>query len=287
MPYQTAMGYLMVFGSAFCFYLATVIIKWSKLAGLSIDSSLFTIARFVFGFLTVVTVMILGRQRIKIRKKRYLVGRALGNAMAVYCFFKAVDLTSVAQANILNMTYPLFIALFSWILYQDQRDKWVAFIVLVAFSGVMLILGPGELEFDRNAVWGLGSGLSAGVAIMYLNLSRKVHDTQTTLFVMFTLGGLVVFALFFHEMRMPSMEELYYLFFCSAIAIVGQYLLTTGFKYVTPIEGSIISSTRILLAAILGPFIAMDPSLGPAGWAGAFLIFFGNICLTIKKTRKK
>ncbi|MCG8567881.1 MAG: EamA/RhaT family transporter, partial [Desulfobacterales bacterium] len=72
-----------------------------------------------------------------------------------------------------------------------------------------------------------------------------------------------------------------------AIAIVGQYLLTTGFKYVTPIEGSIISSTRILLAAILGPFIAMDPSLGLAGWVGAFLIFFGNICLTIRKARKK
>ncbi|MCG8529922.1 MAG: DMT family transporter, partial [Desulfovibrionales bacterium] len=266
MFYQTLLGYLMVFGSAFCFYLATVGIKWSKMAGLHIDSALFTMARFFFGFMAVVMVMAMKGQKIKIIKKRYLVGRAIGNALAVYCFFKAVDLTAVAQANILNMTYPLFIALFSWIFYRDQRDYWTALIVLVAFSGVMLILAPGKMQFGHNSLWGLGSGLSAGVAIMYLNLSQRVHDAQTTLFVMFALGGIIIFCLFFPQMRLPTSQEFPYLFFCSAIAIVGQYLLTMGFSHVTAIEGGIISSTRILLAAILGPFIALDPALPPSGW---------------------
>ena len=46
----------------------------------------------------------------------------LTNTIAVYCFYKAVDVGSVAEANILNMTYPLFVALFSWIFLRDQRD---------------------------------------------------------------------------------------------------------------------------------------------------------------------
>ncbi|MCG8634796.1 MAG: DMT family transporter, partial [Desulfobacterales bacterium] len=255
------------------------------MAGLSIDSAMFTLARFVFGFATVIAVMGIRKKKLKVRKKRYLVGRALGNAAAVYCFFKGVDLTSVAQANILNMTYPLFIAVFSWIFLRAQRDIVSVGIVLVAFAGVWMILSPADMAFSSNSFWALGSGVSAAGAMMFLNMSRRVHDTQTTLFVMFGLGGILIFCLFFNEMRMPGIEEFKYLFWCSAIAIAGQYLLTVGFKYVTAIEGGIISSTRILLAAVLGPFIAMDPSLSLAGWVGACLIFGGNVLLTVRKAR--
>ena len=286
MDNKTTLGYLAIFGSAFCFYLATVIIKWSGMAGLTIDSSLFTFARFIVGFVTVLTVMGIRQQKIKIVKKRYLVGRALGNCTAVYCFFKGVELTSVAQANILNMTYPLFVAIFSWIFLKAQRDFVAVFVVIMSFTGVWLILSPNKMVFDYNSLWALASGISAAVAMMFLNLSRQVHDTQTTLFFMFGLGTLIVFCLFFGQMRIPSLEELNYLFWCSAIAIAGQYLLTTGFKYVTAVEGGIISSTRILLAALLGPVIAMDPSLPAAGWIGAFLIFSGNIYLAGRKARK-
>ena len=285
MGHKTTLGCLAVFGSAFFFYLATVVIKWSAMAGLAIPSSMFTIARFALGFATVLLIMAVQRQKIKVVKKRYLVGRAVSNAMAVFCFFRAVETTSVAQANILNMTYPLFIALFSWSFLKSQRDKFVLAIVGIAFAGVWLILSPGDMGYTHNSLWGMASGLCAAAAIMCLNISRRDHDTQTTLFIMFGLGGLIVFSLFFRQMRVPSLEEFYYLFGCSAIAIAGQYLLTVGFKYVTAIEGGVISSTRILLAALLGPFIAMDPSLSWSGWIGAFLIFTGNVVLTLRKAR--
>jgi drug/metabolite transporter (DMT)-like permease len=286
MDTKTIMGCLAVFGSAFFFYLSTVIIKWSSMAGLKIDASLFTFARFSVGFATVLVVMGIGKQKIKVVKKRLLIVRALGNCVAVYCFFKGVELTSVAQANILNMTYPLFIAMFSWVFFKAQRDLAEIFIVVTAFAGVWLILAPAEMAFDYNSLWGLGSGMSAAVAILYLNLSRRVHDTHTTLFFMFGLGTVIAPCLFYDQMRMPASQELPYLFWCSAIAIAGQYLLTIGFKYVTAIEGGIISSTRILLAALLGPFIAMDTSLSLSGWIGAFLIFSANVYLAAKKAKR-
>ena len=87
MNVKTLLGCASIFASAFCFYMATVVMKWSKMAGLSIDSAMFAMARFAMGFVTVVLVMALGKKKIRIRKKRFLVGRALGNAAAVYCFF--------------------------------------------------------------------------------------------------------------------------------------------------------------------------------------------------------
>ena len=283
---KSILGYLAVFASAFCFYMSTVVIKWSAMAGLHIRTSMYTLARFSLGFVVVCIVISLGSHKIRVVKKRFLVGRALLNTLAVFCFFKAVSLTSVAQANILNMTFPLFIALFSWIFFKSQRDLGTVIIVLVAFAGVFMILMPADTHFSLGALWGLASGITAAFAIIVLNMARQDHDTLTILFFMFGLGWIVVFSLFFHEMQIPDTHELVYLFWCSAIAIAGQVLLTQGFKYVTAIEGGIIASTRIFLAAILGPFLVMDPALSFAGWVGTFLIFAGNALLTVKKVRK-
>jgi drug/metabolite transporter (DMT)-like permease len=279
------LGCICVFGSAFFFYLSTVIIKWAQAKGLAIDPAFYAFSRFTLGFVTVLILMAVRQKKIKIVKKRYLIGRTVGNCVAVYCFFKAVDLTSVAQANILNMTYPLFIAIFSWIFLKEQRDLVSIIIVTLAFAGVWLILAPGDMQFHANSLWGLASGVSAAVAIMYLNLSRQVHDTETTLFFLFGLGSMLIFIFFFDKIHLPRVSELNYLFLCSFSAIAGQYLITIGFKYVTAIEGGIISSTRILLAAVLGPVIAMDTPLSFSGWTGAFLIFAGNVYLTVRKTR--
>ena len=66
--------------------------------------------------------------------------------------------------------------------------------------------------------------------------------------------------------------------------MLGQYLLTYGFLYVTAVEGSIISSGRIVLAALLGPLIVGDPALGIIGWCGALLIFMANSSLAVRKS---
>jgi drug/metabolite transporter (DMT)-like permease len=286
MDRKSILGYLAVFASAFCFYMSTVVIKWSAMAGLHIRTSMFTLARFSLGFIVVCSIIALGRHKIRVVKKRFLVGRALLNTLAVFCFFKGVVHSSVAQANILNMTFPLFIALFSWFLFKSQRDLGTVVIVLVAFAGVYMILMPADTHFSLGALWGLASGFIAAFAIIILNMARQDHDTLTILFFMFGIGSIVVFCLFFHEMQLPNTHELVYLFWCSTIAIAGQFLLTQGFKYVTAIEGGIIASTRIFLAAILGPFLVMDPALSLSGWVGAFLIFAGNVLLTLKKVRK-
>jgi len=122
-------------------------------------------------------VMKLRQRRLNIVHHHLLIGRTLANCAAVYCFFKAVTVTTVAQANILNMTYPLFIAIFTWIFLKQQRDVIALVMVLIALAGVWLVLSPGGFGLELNHTWGLMSGLTAAAAIIYLNLSRQYHDT--------------------------------------------------------------------------------------------------------------
>lgn len=277
------LGCLAVFGSAFFFYLATAVVKWSKSAGLDIDPAFFVFSRFLAGFVSVVILMAFLKKKPQPRNYHYLMGRTLANCLAVYCFFKGVDLTSVAEANILNMTYPLFIAIITWTLLKQHRDPVSMLIVLIAFAGVWLILSPGAIGFKRESLWALGSGISAAIAIIYLNLSRRVHDTETTLFFLFGLGGLIILLLFHDTLEVPEGAILRYLGLSALFSVAGQYLITIGFRYVTALEGGVISSTRILLAAVLGPIITSDPVLSWLGWVGAILIFGGNVYLTVKK----
>lgn len=278
------LGGAAVFMSAFCFYFSTVVIRWSREV-VSIDAAFFAFFRFLIGFGVVCLIMLLRRQKPSPKRLHLLVGRTLGNCVAVYCFYQAVHHTSVAEANILNMTYPIFVAILSWILLRRQRDPVAMVMVVVAVAGVWLILQPAEMGLSVYSLWGLGSGISAAAAILYLNLSRQVHDANTVLFFMFGLGSLVMLLLFHDHFFWPGGRELYYLALCGGAGIVGQFLITLGFRYVTAVEGGIISSTRILLAGLLGPWLAAEPSLGPSGWIGALLIFGANVVLAARKGR--
>jgi len=285
-PMLRLVGGWAVFLSAFCFYTSTVVIRWSQ-AEVSLAPSFFVFTRFLLGFLVVCAVMAFRRQLPRPRSYHLLLGRTVFNCVAVYCFYMAVKYTSVAEANILNMTYPVFVALISWFLLRNQRDPVALVMVAVAFAGIWLILAPGKIEFQTANLWGLASGLSASLSMTYLNVSRQVHDTNTVLFFMFGLGALLIFIIFYGDFFWPDSRELYYLGLCAASGVAGQFLLTIGFRYVTVVDGSIISSMRILLAALLGPLVVGELPLNAAGWVGALLLFGANVLLAVRRGRQE
>jgi drug/metabolite transporter (DMT)-like permease len=280
------LGWLAVTGSAFCFYLATLIIRWAD-PYVQIETSYFAFSRFLLGFIVVCLTMLVTGSRLKPQKFHYLLGRTLANTIAVFCFYKAVSVGSLAEANILNMTYPLFVALFSWFMIREQRDAGAIAIVGVAFIGIWLIISPGDISIRWENVWGLVSGIMASWAMIYLNLARRYNDSQTILFIMFGFGALLIFVLYREAIFWPSRIEFFFLFTCSAAGVLGQYLLTYGFLFVTAVEGSIISSSRIIMAALLGPILAGDPPLTVAGWLGALLIFCANSVLALRKPKAR
>jgi drug/metabolite transporter (DMT)-like permease len=264
--------------------MATVAVRWATSEKLALSSQFLAFARFLIGFLVVGCVLLIKRKVPQPRQYRFLLGRAFFNTLAVAFFFKAIEVTTVAESNILNMTYPIFIAIISWILFREQRN-FIAFgMAIVAFCGILLVFAPGELQIAWKSLWGLTSGVTAAIAIIFLNLARQQNDTDTVLFIVFGVGTILLYITFRGYFYIPNRVELFYLVLGAATAIIGQYLLTMGFRYVTPVEGGIISTIRILLAAFLGPYITSDPALTLSGWIGALLILGANIYFIVRKS---
>ncbi|MDY0375093.1 MAG: DMT family transporter [Desulfobacterium sp.] len=277
-------GILMIFGSAICFYLATFVIRIAK-TDTVITPEEFLFGRLLLGFIIVVTIMGVKKKKPRPKNLHFIFGRVLANLFAVLCFYTAVEKTGASTANVLNMTYPIFIAIISWFMIKDQRDPVAVLISVISFVGVWMILSGNGFTIDIQNLWGLMSGLWASVAIIYLNLLRRDHDSDTILFFVFGAGALFTYILFHGKIAIPDSTQFYYLFICSVLGVAGQYLLTIGNKYVTALESGIISSTRILMAAVLGIFLPYDLPLSLLGWMGAFLIFGANVYLTIRKVK--
>ncbi len=276
------LGWSAVLTSAAFFYMATVTIRVAQ-AHVDIAPAFYTFCRFALGFVVVSVSIAIQRGSIRANRYRFILGRTISNTIAVFCFYQAVNVTTVANANILNMTYPIFVAVITWIWLHEQRDGIALLMVPVAFAGIWMIVSPTGNSWDWHNGWGLTSGITASFAMVFLNVCRKYDSAETTLFYMFGCGALLLLLFFSEVIFWPNLSEFYYLLVCSVFGVSGQYLLTYGFRYVTAVEGSILSSTRILLAAVLGPFVVADPSMTFSGWIGALLIFSANVVLAVRK----
>ena len=222
------LGCLSILASAVFFYISTVYIRWAK-AEVAIDASFFVFFRFMLGFFIICGILGVRKKRLEPRRYDLLIGRTVFNCIAVFCFYRAIEVTSLAEGNILNMTYPIFLAVLSWILLKEQRDHVAILMVGVAFVGIWLILSPGKIQPDVKNLWGLMSGMSASAAILYLNVSRRYHDTETILFYMFGLGSVIMYLMFHERIFIPDATEFHYLLLCALFGVGGQYLLTIGF----------------------------------------------------------
>ena len=152
------------------------------------------------------------------------------------------------------------------------------------FYGIFLVVAPQNMQFHWASLWGLMSGIISAISLLLLNNVRQQNDTNTVLFVVFGTGTLLLTAAFYDCYYLPSPLELLYLISGAAFAIAGQYLLTMGFRYVSAVKGGILSSSRIVLSAFLGPYITSDPHLTLSGWLGATIILGTNIYFISRKT---
>lgn len=282
--YPIILGALAIVSAELCFYTATIIARRAAALNIALSGEILSFGRFLLGFFVILCTLCLKQKMPRPQHYRVLIGRAIFNTIAVTTFFKAVEVTSVAEGNILNMTYPVFLAILSWIVFREQRDVWGIVMVVVAFGGIVLVLAPAEFRIVPENLWGLTSGVTAAIAILCLSLAQQHNDTDTILLIMFGGGAVILGVIFWNDLFIPTAQQGWYLLACGGMGVLGQYLLTTGYRYVTAVQGGMLSLSRILYAAFLGPLLTTDPALSLAGIIGAALILGANAYFIVKKT---
>jgi drug/metabolite transporter (DMT)-like permease len=273
--------------SALFFAFSTLLAKFAEKQ--AITASTITFFRFAIGLAILLVYIGVTRTKLEPRNPVALILRGIFNLLAVFLFYYAIKYTTITNANLLNLTYPVFVAVLAPIVLHEhlQRRDWL--ILALAGVGIWLIINPDfqrlNADFKGNLV-GLAGGFAGGLAILALCFARRDNNTATVLLFMLGVGTVLSSpgAIGEHFSKY-TLSTWLLLFGCGATGVVGQFAITHGFRHLSAFAGSITGMTRVVMAAILGfVFLAEVPT-----WSVIFgsAILFAAIWLLASNQSQK
>ncbi|MDD2943523.1 MAG: DMT family transporter [bacterium] len=280
-------GTLALVASTLFIYMASLIVQLAQ-KNLSISVAEFVFARACTGAIIFLPFVRLRHETIQSLRESTtsIITASLFGLTALYCFYSSLETIALSEATVLNMTSPIFVA-FSGLAIHRNKEALVRILpALFAVAGVYLILSPEiNLKFSllttNGYILGTTSGLAAAISLM---MRRRVLTTgnslTTSLGIFFTLNTLLSLIVFSHQLSLPSQTELHYLIGASLSAIAGQFLINYGMRYVSIEQTSILVTSRIIIAAIIVPFLFATENITTATIIGAFLILGANVIIS-------
>ena len=253
----------------------------------NISDEVMVFSRFFIGFLILLPFYIQGKIHLsQTHFLKHLVRGGLG-LLSIYLYYFALKTLPVANAISLANTMPLFtpFVILIWLRLLVSKWKWLA--AAIGFSGVLLMLKPGEFSFDMGSFAALGTGLCAAAVFVGIRQLSKVESTGAILFYYFALATLVSFIPCIYVWE-PILEwkSLVYLA-CTGVLWIGfQYAMTLAFSMAPTSKVGPTVYLAVVFGGLFGWWIWGEV---PALWsaAGIFLTILGGTLAAVDKTEAK
>ena len=206
----------------------------------------------------VVAVIILLRSGgpVTVRKKSLpaLFLRSAFGTVGILANFWAVDHLDIADANMLNKLSPFFAIVLSIPILKERPKKIDILTTLVAFLGAVLIVRPGSgISNTIPALIGLYGGFGAGFAYVFVRkLGGKGEKTPIIVLCFSLFSCLVCIPFIIPVFVLPTFKQLLLLILAGLAATLGQFGITSAYKFAPAREISVFDYTQVVFAALLG-----------------------------------
>ncbi len=206
----------------------------------------------------ITSLIALLRSGEKIRIKKGCAGdiffRCLFGTSGLIANFYAIDKLNIADANMLNKLSPFFAILISIPILKERPKKIDILAVITAFLGATLIVRPSGSNLRlMPAIIGLYGGFGAGAAYVFVRRLGKKGERTPIIVLCFSVFSTAV-TLPFIAMDYVPLEpwQLACLVMAGLSATVGQFGITSAYKFAPAKEISVFDYTQVIFAAILG-----------------------------------
>ena len=244
-------GILCIIAAAFGFSLMTFFVR------LSGDVPTMQKAFFRNAFAAVIAAATLLRteEKFRIKKESYgdIFWRCAFGTSGLIANFYAIDRLDIADANMLNKLSPFFAILISVPVLKEKPSKKDILATVIAFIGALFIIRPTADISVLPALIGLYGGFGAGTAYVFVRRLGKKGERTPIIVLCFSLFSCLVTApyLICHYHPMETWQFLS-LMAAGIAASIGQFSITTAYKYAPAKEISVFDYTQVIFAAILG-----------------------------------
>ena len=251
-------------------------------------ASLFNMIRGILGILVLLGLSRFNLFPLKGKHFKLLAARGILGGFASICFFKAIIAgVPLATATVLLYTFPIFGAIFSWILLKEKLNAGEVVTIFVAFIGVYIIFDPGYQPLYLTLILALLAGFLHGIVIVVIRVLRREENPFVIYFyfclflVLACLPGVV------NPLQVPHLRDIPYVLAFSLAGLLGQILITYGLKYCRVATAGIVSMTEIFYAGLWGALFFNEMISWALVWGGGIVLASGIYLTLSEYTRTK
>ena len=240
-----------------------------------------------FAIATVIMLVIrVTRQRHEPRPSRKIEGQlfllgAFGYAPQASFFFFGVDRIDISLATVIFYSYPVFVVLASWLVFQHKPTRNTVLCLAVAVAGTALTAGQ-----VKAGSW-IGVALMLAAAVWYsgyiLISSKVVHHAGAFISLTYVMvGAFTAHALIFVITR-PSLPVDSTGWIAIACAAVISTILAMGFFFagvarIGPGDAAVLSTIEPVVSIVIGVTLLNEDLTAPRA-IGALLVLVGVAAL--------
>ena len=212
--------------------------------------------RNAFALIIAVATMLVKKERFVI-KKEYgtdIMFRCLFGTTGLIANFYAIDRLVLADSNMLNKLSPFFAILISIPLLKEKPSRNDIIATIIAFIGALFIIRPtpGNMELVP-ALIGLYGGFGAGTAYVFVRRAAGKGAATPVIVICFSLFSCML-TLPFMIAGYVHMTPIQLLILIAAgmSAAVGQFAITTAYKYAPAKKLSVFDYLQVIFATLWG-----------------------------------
>lgn len=209
-------------------------------------------SRFFIGTILMLTYILISKKSFKLKDKKPVLIRAIFNTSAIVLLSIATKYTTITNANLLHMTFPVFVILFTPYVLKEKIDKRNYIFLISSLLGSYIITNPNFSSINKGDALAFLSSILASISILALTLSRRENEGYIIVFYVMLIGTLINIPLAYKTIITFDMSAFTPVFLGGLCGVIGQVLLTEGYKYVDSSTGSLVSSSRIIITTIIG-----------------------------------
>jgi len=218
-----------------------------------------TFIRMVLGFSIMGTYMIINKKSFVSNDWKPVLERAGLNGVSILMSSWALKYTTITNASILHMTYPVFVIVLAPYITKEENKLINYFYLVTIMIGIFTISQPSFNSVNIGDAASVISSIFSALSIFALIEAGKNNSSDIIVFYVMVVGALINFPFAFKDISNFEIGGLLYVSIAAISGFLGQVFLTLGYKYVDSATGSLVSTSRILIAAIMGTIFLNEP----------------------------
>ncbi len=252
------MGHILVLLSALFFSLSSY---YGKIVTNITDMSgvITSFSRFLIGTIGMLIYILYKRKSFKPNDFKPIGIRAVFNSLAIISLSSALNYTTITNSNMLNMTYPVFVVLLAPLVLKETIKKSTYIYLVAIMFGSYVIANPSFGSINIGDLMSFVSAMLAGVSIVSLKQASNKNEGYLIVFYVMLIGTIINIPFSLEYIINFDYNGLIYVVLAGSMGFIAQILLTEGYKYVDSSTGSLLSSSRILMSAVIGIIFLGEP----------------------------